>query len=132
MSALGQHRCRIFRPAPEDNDGIAEYTYSEPFTASYADANGLKCRLDTNMLLIKDAEWDLESGRAPDRLGILFIVGSVAVRAEDIVVMTVGDDGVFHVVTPPDRASNYGPTTHHLEVQVRENVSGLSPASLLG
>ena len=91
------------------------------------------CRLDLNFVRPgKDQPPAIVAGRAPDRVGLMFFMPGVDVRAGDHIRTVSGPvDGTFEVRVVPDPAVGYG-TAHHMEVQVVEvsqALAGLFPGS---
>lgn len=93
----------------------------------------VKCRLDLNFLRPgKDQPPAQEAGRAPDRIGVMFMSASIPIKAGDRLVTLAGPvTGTFDIRVIPDIALDYS-TGHHIEVQITEStqqLTGVFPSS---
>ena len=81
----------------------------------------VKCRLDLNFIRQgKDALPAIEAGRAPDRVGVMFVAATVPLKAGDRIVTLSGPvSGTFDIRAIPDIALDYA-SGHHIEVQIIE------------
>lgn len=86
----------------------------------------LKCRLDMNFLRQgKDIPVAPEAGKAPDRIGVMFVGPEAPIRAGDRIVAIENErnkipvKGTFYIRQIPDEAIDYS-DVHHIEVQIVE------------
>jgi hypothetical protein len=91
----------------------------------------LMCRLDLNFQRPgKDAPMPLVAGRRPDRVGVMFLTVTDAVKAGDRIHCLDGPvAGMFEIRAVPDAAIDFN-SAHHMEVQVVETgaqVQGVFP-----
>lgn len=98
-----------------------------------APLNAVKCRLDLNFIRPgKDVLPAVNAGRAPDRIGVMFVSASVPLKAGDRIVTLSGPvTGTFDIRVIPDIALDYA-GGHHIEVQVLETnqlLDGVFPGS---
>ena len=92
----------------------------------------LKCRIDLGYLRIgRDAPMPVVAGRAPDRMGVMFLDATGAIKAGDRIHCIAGPiAGTFEIRPLPDPAVDMS-AVHHLEVQVIEvaqAVHGMVPS----
>lgn len=101
--------------------------------ATLAVAGELLCRIDLNFQRPgKDAPMPAVAGRAPDRIGVMYLDATTVIKAGDRVRALTGPvTGTFEIRTIPDPAIGYS-AAHHMEVQVVEvaqTLAGTFPAA---
>ena len=134
MRHLYSSRVAVLRLSGDLTDGTAHLAWTKLSTP--VDALGVPgemlCRLDlTFQRPGKDIPMPLVTGRAPDRIGLLFCDTGVDLRAGDRISTLAGPiTGTFEIRPIPDPALDYA-SAHHLEVQVIEvaqNMAGYPSA----
>jgi hypothetical protein len=94
----------------------------------YLSAPGqLMCRIDLQFLRPgRDQPMPAVAGRAPDRVGVLFLSITDALKAGDRIHTLTGPvTGTFEVRAIPDVAAQFA-DGHHMEVQIIEVAQGLT------
>lgn len=114
MRHLFPSRVSIMRGQSVNNDGVPGLTWAE--------VKKMYCRLD---LVFRrpgrdDLGYAVESGRAPDRMGVMFCDPKEPLTAGDRLVCLSGPvHGTFEINTIPDEVPGMS-ATHHLECTIRE------------
>lgn len=115
MDHLLTMRATILRIGGSNSNGRPTYSY-DPV------ASDVPCRLDLTFSRPgKDLPPVPQSGRAPDRVGVLYLPAGTDLRPEDRVEVSLAGElvGTFQVAPMPDQAVGFA-KVHHLEVQVTE------------
>jgi hypothetical protein len=88
----------------------------------------MKCRIDLAYQRPgKDQPMPLVSGRAPDRVGLMFFDATDEIRSGDRFHCVDGPiSGTFEIRVMPDPAADYS-AAHHMEVQIIEVAQTMQP-----
>ncbi len=136
MRHLYNTRAEVLRLSGVLVDGAPTLTWAkiagQP-DSTLAVAGELMCRIDLNFQRPgKDAPMPAVAGRAPDRIGVMYLDATTVIKAGDRVRALSGPvAGTFEIRTIPDPAIGYS-AAHHMEVQVVEvaqSLAGTFPAA---
>lgn len=132
MRHLYNCRAEVFRLNVDVVDGLATQTWQklDDIVDPYLGVPGeLMCRVDWIFQRPgKDQLAPLVAGRAPDRVGVMFLDPTTEIRAGDRFHALLGPvQGNWEIRVMPDPAQAYGMLAHHLEVQVIEVAQNFRP-----
>lgn len=124
MRHLFPCRVEILRLSGTMKDGVPLLSYNKLDTivdTRLGLAGEMMCRLDLNFLRPgKDQPAPASTGRAPDRIGVLFFTYDAQIRANDRIRCIDGPvEGTFEIRNTPDPAVGFA-RRHHCEVQIIE------------
>lgn len=125
MRHLYNTRCEVLRLTVDMQDGLATQTWQkldaivDPYLAVPGE---VMCRIDLIFQRPgKDQPQPIVAGRAPDRVGLMFLDATDEIVSGDRFHILDGPvAGTFEIRVMPDPAQAYGPMAHHMEVQVIE------------
>lgn len=114
----------IIAPISDIVDGTLVQTWQKvnaTFDSKLGSPGEMKCRLDLQYLRPgKDAPQPIQAGVAPDRVGLLFCLPSLELKAGQVLKCVSGPVmGTFMLKAVPDIAVGFG-AAHHIECQVYE------------
>ncbi len=124
MRHLFNSKVEILEAFTDVVDGARVASWSKS-TANFDPVCGpgeMKCRLDLIFLRVgKDVPQPIQSGRSPDRTGVLYCSYTPSLRGGQIIRVIDGPftGASFLLKMRPDEAQNFK-GTHHIEVQVFE------------
>lgn len=121
MDHLFNSRVAVYRLDGTATDGILSTSWLPVTGLEY-----VKCRLDIGLLRPgKDQPMPVEAGKAPDRIGVLYCLPAIGIKAGDRIIAVPNDygllpvEGTFEIKIIPEPTQAFA-FIHHIEVQVVE------------
>ncbi len=134
MRHLFHTRAEVLRLSQERRNGVPELTWQKVHTIvdrTLGVAGELKCRIDLSFQRPgKDQPMPVVAGRAPDRVGLMFLSATRHILAGDRIRCLAGPiSGTFEIRAMPDVAADFF-VAHHMEVQIIEVAQDMKPTVL--
>ncbi len=131
MRHLFHTRAEVLRLSPQRENGVPQMTWQKVPTIvdKWLGTPGeLRCRIDLSFQRPgKDQPMPIVAGRAPDRVGLMFLSATRHILAGDRIHCLDGPiRGTFEIRAMPDVAADFA-VAHHMEVQVIEVAQEMKP-----
>lgn len=134
MRHLYHTRAEVLRLAQEFKNGVPNMTWKQvdEIIDPYLGVPGeLMCRIDLSFVRPgKDQPMPVVAGRAPDRVGLMFLDATDEILSGDRIRAIDGPiSGTFELRAMPDPAAGWS-AAHHMEVQIIEVAQSMQPLLL--
>lgn len=131
MRHLFHTRAEVLRLSQARVNGVPQMTWQKvpAIVDKWLGVSGeMKCRIDLSYVRPgKDQPMPVVAGRAPDRVGLMFLSATKYILAGDRIHCVAGPiRGTFEIRAMPDVAADFF-VAHHMEVQIVEVAQEMKP-----